>query len=368
LALAATFIAVVTAGFLVFGRRVPAFEATQGEQRLAKGMVVRSSTTPIRFGDGSLLHLNAEAEVLLREVHQGRVELDITRGALEAEIVPHQGIHWTFNCGAWTVGVLGTAFRVRHDGDIFELTVHRGSVRVTGPSRSMTVSAGQSVSAIGDKLLIPAPFEDTDSTPELSATDPSSKRPTRGKESPHRKASSTSKANAASPAPSALPAGAPSQTTVPSIPSWVLLAERGDFRAALTELQRVGPAAILRSASSRETLLLADVARLGGDESLARTALSKARSDFGPAVAAEAAFRLGRLEADLGHHLAALEAFGAVLQGSPSRTTDEAARGRRLELLRHLGRTNEVAAEAAEYLARYPQGTHRHLAESLLEK
>ncbi len=365
MAVAAVLIAVAGIGaWLSFHNRL---EVRNGSERVARGSVVNSANATLQFDDGSSVRLVTESVVRVVESTPRDVRLGLERGTIEAELIPNQNIAWQFDCGLWTVRVFGTAFRIQRDADAFELVVHRGAVKVSGPSVEMVVTKGQRVSAIRGVLLA-SPSSPADGglfdadLPALAELEapvepkppdrPNAKALALAHQTPSKRQTNKAPSNAAAVA---------QQVAL----SWQALAEQGQFRAALTALRLLDTDTLITEASARESLLLADTARLAGDLALARKALAHATVAFDTPTRAAAYFRMGRLEADAGNDAAALEAFTQTLAASPNPALDETVRGRRLELLARMGKSQSAREEARVYRLRHPLGAYRALADRL---
>lgn len=109
-----------------------------------------SSSSALRFSDGSSVRLEAGARVRLLETTARGVDLVVERGALEVQVTHGERTRWRVRTGPWSVIVTGTAFRVAWTpgSERLDLAMRRGSVRVEGPQgAARSVRAGERVVA-----------------------------------------------------------------------------------------------------------------------------------------------------------------------------------------------------------------------------
>ncbi|MEM9194301.1 MAG: tetratricopeptide repeat protein, partial [Myxococcota bacterium] len=125
--------------------------------------------------------------------------------------------------------------------------------------------------------------------------------------------------------------------------------------------------AILASGDAGAILRLGDAARLARRVDLAERAYRTVRERHGGgALAARAAFALGRLAFDVeGDAAAAARWFSAYLAEAPGGALARDAQGRLMEAQYRAGNATAAREAARTYLERYPNGPHRPLAESL---
>lgn len=109
-----------------------------------------SSSSALRFSDGSSVRLEAGARMRLLETTARGVDLVVERGALEVQVTHGERTRWRVRTGPWSVIVTGTAFRVAWTpgSERLDLAMRRGSVRVEGPQgAARSVRAGERVVA-----------------------------------------------------------------------------------------------------------------------------------------------------------------------------------------------------------------------------
>ena len=147
------------------------------------------------------------------------VTLKLEAGAAKFSVTPDPTRPFRVLARNVTVTVLGTVFDVAFEGTGVRVSVERGRVRVDSGSASRELAPGQSA-LFADGLAAPA-------------------------------------------VPPAVTAPvAPTPPVAASGPSWRVLAQDGDYSAALARLTTDGPAAVRDTPD--DLLLAADVARLGG--------------------------------------------------------------------------------------------------------
>jgi hypothetical protein len=162
------------------------------------------------------------------------------------------------------------------------------------------------------------------------------------------------------------PSEGPSVNTPPSSivrTPWSALKERGDYAGAYAAVQRIGSAALVRSASADALLELAKVGQLSGHPELEQDALLGCRRRFrGSAQAAIAAYELGRTSSPAD----AAKWFEAYLAERPSGSLAREASGRLLEAYSLSQNEPAARAVAKRYLSNYPDGPQAPLARRTL--
>src|SRR5512137_27906 len=114
-AAAMALLAIGAAAFLMRGAAPLQFWV--GEQRIAgtEGSWVQSDgaqDVPIRFRNGSRLDLGRETAVRIVSANTEHVAVEMSRGALSADVKRNGETTWEVNAGPYQVTVLGTAFTV----------------------------------------------------------------------------------------------------------------------------------------------------------------------------------------------------------------------------------------------------------------
>ncbi len=92
-------------------------------------------TVPLRFSDGSVLHLQPRSGARVRALNKRGATLLLERGAAEVYVVPRRNNRWSVDAGPFEVLVKGTHFDVAWDpaAEIFALNLRKGRVTVRGP-------------------------------------------------------------------------------------------------------------------------------------------------------------------------------------------------------------------------------------------
>src|SRR5207302_10985583 len=151
------------------------------------------------------------------------------------------------------------------------------------------------------------------------------------------------------------------------LPEWRKQAEAGHNARAVQLVEEQGVPGAIADASSDDLMLLADAARLTKRVDLGRTVLQALRERF-PASgeAAEAAFRLGRLEFDAHRFAEAGAWFDAYVHEAPQGPFAVDALGRRLDAWQ---RSHDARARdaAAEYLKMQRNGPYAELAKKVMD-
>lgn len=352
------------AALVLFLRREPAISFTVGTSG-APGAVGQwvapeaGAPLDLRFSEGTVVTMAPGARVRVTDTSAAGAGLLIERGAVRASVTHRSaGTAWSVRAGPFEVRVTGTTFDARWDPatETFELTMHDGSVIVSGPRlpSSRPVVAGEQlvVSATRMELRAGAP------APPAACATPGAASPG-GDEKTPAGAPSSSSAGDNPPAPSA-------STSAPRAEaSWRALAAAGKHREAMEAAEAAGFSAEVARASSSELLTLSDTARFAGRPARAKEALLALRKRFG--ARGRSAFLLGKISADqLRSPGEAAMWFETYLQEEPGGPLAEQALGRLLELKKREPGAARLVAQ--RYLARYPTGSYAALARSLVEK
>lgn len=353
MAAAIAVIGLVVTGLVVAPSRALSFVVAR-EGREAKGAigewVAAPASAPIdlRFSDGTTIAIDAGARARVTRVSARGAEVLIERGGVRADVIhAAEGTRWAIHAGPFEVIVTGTSFHAAWDpsSERFELSMIKGSVRVTGPF----VPAGRVVVA-GEHLAISV----RDGRMELTNVAPV----------PSSIASATIDARPSIEAPPAIDSARPVASAPPSpsasaapASSWRALAAKGRHREAIEAAEHAGFDGEIARASSSDLFLLADAARFAGRIDRAKQALVAARSRAGQR--GRSAFLLGKIAADQERDAAsAARWFEACVADEPGGPLEEQALGRLVELRRDKDL-------AARYLARYPSGAYAPIARSI---
>ena len=313
----------------------------------------------LRFDEGSALALLPGAVARVTTLAADRVEVQLDEGRLDATVTPGTGRAWRYLAGDYAVRVTGTQLSVRWEpaSGAFDVSVSRGSVEVTGPGLEppVAVHAGESLhrerqAAAPSWPLAPAAGAAESATPAAPA------------EAPRAPSAAASRLAPSPPTVAAAerPPGPPPQSPaeVPeAAPVWRTLLEAGRRREALDAFEPAPPAAL----EDGDALALGDAARLEHRADLAQRLLGEVFRHRGP-DAAEAAFLLGRIEADAERHAQAVAWFGRAVVLAPDGAFAEQSRGRLLEAQLQLNDAGAARAAAEDYLRHHPSGAWAGLA------
>ena len=323
----------------------------------------------LEFANGSHIELQAETSAALGR-REGRVELSLQRGRLDADVQREPGTEWFVAAGPYRVRVIGTRFSVawHPDAEAFAVEVSRGEVRVLGeelPAEGVAVRAGARWERSGPAVAhsdAASPLEDalvTDSAPseeEPRVEEGSAEGAAEGSAAP------VAKASVGSPSSKE---GAPSSTKPPA---WHALTAEGRYGEALAAVSAAEFDEMLARAPAGDLLELGNTARFAGHPDRARRAYTSLRSRYPRAAEARlAAFALARRAADVDRDPSrAIHWLRVFLGESPSGDLAASARARLMDTLASQGRQKEVAEVARDYLRHHPEGPHAGIARGLL--
>lgn len=289
----------------------------------------------LEFSDGSNVVLAPRARAVLGRITRAQAGLSLEGGQIYASIEHREGLHWSVDAGPYRVHVVGTRFSVAWNDGNFRVDVAEGRVRVTGgdlPAEGVAVDAGNGLERRVAQAAA-APAESASAVPVEKAAPDSVER----------------------------------ETPSPASPSWSALANKGKYREALAQAEKLGFDRLTRELSDNDLLLLANAARFSGDGKRAKQALLKLRERFPGRAAAElAALYLARLSEDVeGNPAQAIVWLRAFLQESPTGDLAQGARANLLALLLRRGDQTGARAVARDYLRYHPEGPHAAQARSL---
>lgn len=326
-----------------------------------------SQTLPIRFSDGTNVTLESNARSRVVHIDSRGADLVIESGSADFEVAPRQKAEWNVRAGPFSVKVTGTRFGVQWSPqkDEFVLKLYEGGVTVSGCAfrEGYPVAAGSEVrTSCGRGELLVRPITAT-RAPKPDATSASQDGPKPSDSEPESTEENTEQSEeaAGSSAPRAV-RGAKATTE-----TWRELVGDGRYRQAYAVANRLGFESQCQVATGEEVLLLGDAARLSGQSSHASFAYTTARKRFaGSAVAARAAFALGRLSFRGGNGAGSAQWFRTYLAERPSGQLAPIALGRLLEIAVRSGDSSGARGLAKRYLARYPRGPHAKQARKVL--
>jgi hypothetical protein len=304
---------------------------------------------PLRFSDRTTVFLAAHSRGTVDEVTPRGARMRVSRGNVAVSVPPHQNEEWTFDVGPFEVAVTGTRFDVGWDDThrVFELVMHDGVVKVTGPGLD-----GQRIVRAGETLRVPldTPVAETppiDAPPDTPIVVPEVPAPV---EPVH-----------VTPRPVVIDAAVPEP---PPAPSWQQLAAGGDFKGAIAAV-RDHFDDVLATASAPELTTLGDTARYAGDATRAQQAYLAVRKRFAT-ESATATFALARLAFQAPDDAMAVKWLDTYLRENPDGAFSREALGRLLEVRVRTHDEPNARDIASRYLRLYPSGPHAKLARSVL--
>jgi transmembrane sensor len=302
-------------------------------------VIATSTPRELVFEDASRIVLSAASELAPTRNDAAHFDLRLSRGSASFSVTPGGARAWSIDCGLATVQVVGTVFRITHQGDdALEVAVQRGHVRVVHEGGVRELHAGESFtarrapSAVEAQPRIEAVAE-SPSVDEVLAIAPEADEVEEARERAR-----------------------PMRNLEVARP-WLHLAQEGDYASSYATLGDDGTSAAAASASPSELLLLSDVARLSGHPSdavapLERLLREHARDPNAPL----AAIMLGRVYQDVLHR--PLDAVNALERartlGPPSSL--EADVESRFALALFDADDPRAARIAEQYLAAHPTG------------
>jgi hypothetical protein len=330
-------------------------------------LVAAGGVSPLlRFSDGTEIRLGQGAHARIRAVTSRGAALAIERGELSADVVHTAVSEWQFSAGPFVVRVTGTAFQLdfQPEEDRFDLRLEHGAVTVTAPIANdpIPLRAGQWLTIrartheVFIRDLLPPSVDAGGLGPEnAGGWAPLSDEPT---------------ARGELTAPSATP---PPASDVPRAMlgprAWAKQLASGKFDAIVKDALERGLDSSLAESSSSDLSALADAARYTRRNDIARPALLTLRRRFpGSRPALDAAFLLGRLAEVEKNESGALGFFDTYLGEAPAGTYASEALGRKLAIVQHARGSSSARPIAADYLAKYPNGTYAPAARAILEK
>jgi TolA-binding protein len=305
----------------------------------------------LRFSEGTEARLAAGsvARVVASTTHGA--DLALSSGRLSMDVRARPRAAWKVFAGPFTVAVGGTRFEVRWDEPAgeFEVVSRGGSVVVSGPvlQQPVALSPGMRLAArlregaaSIDSVAVAEPAPEAVAEPPLARA-PVPARPPR----PTRRIASV-------------------QASPEVVASWPRQVAQGRYDAVVADAERRGIPTVLVRAPRAELAALAGAAYYERRVELARAAWQSVRARFpGSVDARAAAFFLGRLEEDgAGDRGEALRWYDRYLAESPTGPFAAEALGRKLVAVENLRGRAAARAIAAEYLGRYPSGSHADLA------
>lgn len=322
-----------------------------------------NKAVPVQFSDGSRILLEPDSRVRVVSVTDSGAHMVVESGAARFDIVPRKSANWHFSFGPFGVEVLGTKFDVswNPEKDLFELTLERGKVKVTGCvfGDGRPVLAGETVRAScgNHQFEISTRHASADESDEPAGA-------TAAPTTPLAVAATETSAAEPSSVKGRTPAAAPRSAE----PTWQDLARSNRYSEAFAAADAVGFDAECARVSASDLALLGTSARLSGHTAQAIRALEALRTRFaGTRAASLAAYDLARVAFDQRHaYNDAAQWWSVYLREQPRGELAREALGRLMESQNRAGDHVGAAATARRYLDAYPDGPHAALAHSLV--
>lgn len=336
----------------------------EGGQVLDGGYLSESGHEGVKlfFNEGSRFLLAPGTRGRLRSVTAEGARVTIDRGTASFSITPSSEHRWSVEAGPFSVAVRGTEFSVSWDPtrERLEVALERGRVAVSGPvlGEALMLRAGQRLSVNlpeRETVITEEPRQPSGAQPasDVSASPPAAVAPA---------AASASATSVAGPRASA----SASIADAGGKRRWSEALATGAWDVILADVERMGLAETLQTASSRELFALADAARYRRRFDWAKAALMAQRERFpGSPRSVDAAFLLGRVEEGGSSKSQAMKWYDTYLASAPSGTYAAEALGRKLVLTKELLGPESARRIADEYLRRFPNGSYAGTAQAV---
>jgi len=340
-----------------------------------------SAPLALRFSDGSQVTLPplAQAHVDALDAHGATVALE--GGTVEVSVIHRARTRWEIRAGRYHIRVTGTRFAAGWDRrtDSLTVTMHEGSVEVTGPGLKAParVVTGQRLRARDVDADRPGEEPSVvveDATLAATAT---AAVPTPVKAQPAAPVDAPEAARAPEPAVAADKPAAPvrraaDHTRRPAVTTsklaladaeWRSLETRGRFKEALAAAIRDGFDDGCLRLPAEDVAQLGETARLAGDVKRAEYAYQAVNRRFPSTTPKEALFGLGKIAFDQHRDYAsAAKWFGVYVQRFPQGPLVQEAAGLLLVSRIKAGDNPGARAAAESYLDKFKDGPHAKLA------
>lgn len=308
----------------------------------------------LSFSEGSRVELQPLARGRVAQTSRHGATMVLENGRAHAEIVHRDRTDWRVLAGPFVVGVTGTNFDVGFDvvSQMFELKMHSGSVKVTGPGLS------QPVEVRGDQRLVLS-AKGNDATlkeaPKEAATKP--EKPIPAEYPP---------AHCDEPSAESNLQAQPRHNTGTEAESFARLSSRGQHQRIVELAEKQGFDRSVATAGRADLMALGNAARFAGRANLATLAYRSLRARFANTPdAAAAAFFLGRLHEGTNPEQG-ISWYERYVAEAPSGVWVAEAMGRRMAILNESRPGPTARAAAKEYLDRFPSGPYAGFARKIL--
>lgn len=350
---------------VVPGRAV-ALSRIEGGRLLDGGYLAQTGRAGvgIYFDEGSQFMLDPGARGRLRQVSAEGARLSLDHGSATLRITENPSHRWSVESGPFVVTVKGTDFSVSWDpaSERFEVRLRRGRVEVEGP----VVGEGLALRP-GQRLIVNLPKAETVITEEQVGPGATASAVALPAPAPTPPVAAAPSNQAVSPAQAASAAKSSAGTSSAGTERrWREALANGQWDRILTQADRDGVDATLRSASSDDLFALADAARYRRRMDLARATLLAQRNRFPTSARSlDALFLLGRVEEARSGRAQAIAWYDEYLLHAPAGTYAAEALGRKLVLTKELAGPAGARPIAEEYLRRFPEGSYAGTARAL---
>ena len=343
-----------------------------------------SAPLALRFSDGSQVTLPPRAQAHVDELDAHGATVALEGGTVEVSVVHRARTRWEIRAGRYHIRVTGTRFAAGWDRrtDSLTVTMHEGSVEVTGPGLKAParVVTGQRLRA--NDVNVDKPGDDAtptvvveDATVAANAAAPVESEPAAVPvEAPEAKEAVAPEPEIAAgkPVAAAPVRRAADHTRRPVVATsklaladaeWRSLENRGRFKEALASAVRDGFDDGCLRLPAEDVLKLGETARLAGDVKRAEYAYLAVNRRFPSSTPHQALFGLGKIAFDQHRDYAsAAKWFGLYVQRFSDGPLVREAAGLLLVSRIKAGDNAGARAAADRYLARFPTGPHAKLA------
>ncbi len=316
----------------------------------------------LRFSEGSHVVFEPKARGRVAQMTRHGATMILEEGRARALIMHREKTDWRVYAGPYVVSVTGTSFEVSYEvaSQTFELDMHEGAVRVSGPGLVNPIEVRNS-----QRFVLSA------NSMEAASSGEASKLPAAGLAQTEEEAAHSLNANVTS-APEPLAVASvqrdrPAAINAVAPPaSWSQLAAQGEHRRIMALAEEQGLDGAIASASRPDLLALADAARFAGKLGVATKAYRAVRDRFvGTNEAGNAAFFLGRVS-ETSDPARAIGWYDHYVAEAPTGTWVAEALGRRMVLLKNSQGAAVAESAAKDYLARFPDGPYAGFARKIL--
>jgi hypothetical protein len=330
----------------------------------------------LRFSDGSLIELDADARARVAEVTSRGARVVLERGTAHALVIHQEHTAWDVKAGPFDVRVVGTKFEVGWDPEreLFTLSLEQGKVAVAGcaMAHEREVATGETmrVTCRDGRPGSDGPAPPMGSSSSVAGASPPAPVSEAGE--PSRLPRSTSPViDATERAALRATTRSPAFPLPPETPAttWQGLVAEGRYGDAIAAAEIEGLSDVCLHADIAALTQLGDAARFAGRADAAGVILRRLRERFPyDERASVAAFHLGRMAFDRSAYDEARGWFEVYLSEQPAGPLSREASGRLIEAIDRAGDPVRARQAARRYLEDFPGGPHAQFARSLLAR